>query len=81
MKIIKNPCDKYYNKVIKNFNSNKIFYNYYNEKHTYLEAKNFVIKFFYFIKNIKKKLNIENKRLNVVVLCEKSFELYALIYS
>tara|TARA_B100002051_G_C16717719_1_gene630413 strand:+ start:463 stop:1953 length:1491 start_codon:yes stop_codon:yes gene_type:complete len=65
-------CNKYYNKVIENFSKNNIFYIYNNNRTSYKNASNKIKKFIKFFQQNK-------KRLNIVVYCDKSEELYSLI--
>ena len=69
---ISSLCNKYYNKVIENFSKNNIFYIYNNNRTSYKNASNKIKKFIKFFQQNK-------KRLNIVVYCDKSEELYSLI--
>jgi acyl-CoA synthetase (AMP-forming)/AMP-acid ligase II len=66
---------KYYHQVLKNLNSKKLFYRYYDEKKNYSEAHKLVKKIIYFI---GKQPN-NKKRLNIYVSCDKSFFMYVSI--
>ena len=65
----------YYLKVLKNFRSNAIFYRYFNQKKTYKEAYNLLIKIISFIKNNSD----ENTKQNIYVSCDKSYFMYVSI--
>jgi len=69
-----NLCEEYYNKIIKNLESNNNFYSYNKEKFSYKDAsKKILIYQNFLLKNIK------NKRLNIIVFSDKSFDLYCLV--
>ena len=70
-----NKYKKYYHQVIKNFNSKKLFYRYYNEKKSYKKAYKLLQIIIFFI--IKKSDN--KKKLNIYVSCDKSFFMYVSI--
>ena len=65
----------YYLKVLKNFQSNAIFYRYFNQKKRYKEAYNLLIKIISFIK----KNSDKNVRQNIYVSCDKSYFMYVSI--
>lgn len=67
-------CKEYYNKVIKNLQSRNNFYSYNEEKFSYKEASKKILIYQNFL--LKK---IRNKRLNIVIYCDKSFSLYCLV--
>ena len=60
----------FYNKIIENLNKNKVFYNYYQEKKTYIDLKNNIKLFSSFLKFKKKK---------IFVYSDKSFNFYSLV--
>ena len=66
---------KYYHQVLKNLNSKKLFYKYYDEEKKYSEAQKMLKKIIAFI--IKQSSN--KKRLNIYVSCDKSFFMYVSI--
>ena len=66
---------KYYYQILKNLNSQNLFYKYYSEERSYSEAYKLLIKIINFI--IKKSNN--KKRLNIYVSCDKSFFMYVSI--
>jgi acyl-coenzyme A synthetase/AMP-(fatty) acid ligase len=70
-----NKYKKYYYQVLKNFNSKRLFYQYYNEKKNYSDA-NKLLKII--ISFIIQKTNKKN-RLNIYVSCDKSFFMYVSI--
>ena len=61
----------FYKKIIKNLNSKKVFYKYYNETYTYKDLREYCLKIF----NIFGYL--EDKRNKICVISDKSFDLYA----
>ena len=65
----------YYLKVLKNFQSNAIFYRYFNQKKRYKETYNLLIKIILFIK----KNSDKNVRQNIYVSCDKSYFMYVSI--
>ena len=65
----------YYLKVLKNFQSNGLFYRYFNQKIRYKEAYNLLIKIVSFIK----KNSDKNVRQNIYVSCDKSYFMYVCI--
>jgi acyl-CoA synthetase (AMP-forming)/AMP-acid ligase II len=72
-----NNYKKFYNKILKNMNSKRIFYRYYDKFYNYKDFKNFSLKLLsYFDKN-----NFLNKRITIVTYSNKSFEMYASIFS
>jgi acyl-coenzyme A synthetase/AMP-(fatty) acid ligase len=71
-----NNYKKFYNKILKNMNSKKFFYRYYDTFYTYKDFKNFSLKLLsYFEKN-----NFLNKKITIVTYSNKSFEMYASIF-
>ena len=65
----------YYSRVLKNFQSNAIFYRYFNQKKKYKETLNLLIKIITFIK----KNSDKNVRQNIYVSCDKSYFMYVSI--
>ena len=65
----------YYLKVLKNFQSNALFYKYFNQKKRYKETYNLLIKIVSFIK----KNSDKNVRQNIYVSCDKSYFMYVSI--
>lgn len=65
----------YYKEILINLNTNKIFYKYYTEKKTYLDAHQLLIQVCHFIKTNSR----SDKRLNIYVSCDKSFFMYVSI--
>jgi len=63
--------DKFYNKIRENLNSPNLFYRYYDEKYTYLDLKEFSLKFFNIISYLPNKIN------KICIISDKSFDLYA----
>lgn len=71
-----NNYKKFYNKILKNMNSKRIFYRYYDKSYNYKDFKNFSLKLLsYFEKN-----NFLNKKITIVTYSNKSFEMYASIF-
>jgi len=66
---------EYYYQILKNFNSQNLFYKYYSERKNYDDAHKLLIKIINFI--IKK--SNSKKRLNIYVSCDKSFFMYVSI--
>ena len=66
---------KYYYQILKNLNSKKLFYRYYDEKKNYSEAYKLLKKIISFIS----KHSNSKKRLNIYVSCDKSFFMYVSI--
>ena len=70
-----NKYKKYYYKILKNLNSKRLFYRYYNKTKNYNEANNLLKKVISFI--VTQSNN--KKRLNIYVSCDKSFFMYVSI--
>ena len=66
---------KFFKQSFKNLKSKKIFYQYINKSYSYADLNKFYNKFLNFL------LQFENKRKKIVIISEKSFEMYACIIS
>ena len=65
----------FFKKSLENLNSKKVFYKYHNKIYSYIDLKNFYNKFLNFLHKLK------NERKKIVIISEKSFEMYACILS
>ena len=65
----------FFKQSFKNLESKKIFYKYYDECYTYSDLKEYYNKFLNFITFFKK------ERKKIIIISEKSFEMYACILS
>ena len=69
-------CNQYYEKVIENFKKKNIFYTYKHKKYSYQYASLKLKRYLAFFSKFS-----SEKKLNIVVYCEKSLDLYVLIQS
>jgi|MDTC01.1.fsa_nt_gb D-alanine--poly(phosphoribitol) ligase subunit 1 len=67
---------KYYKIIINNLNKELVFYKYYSVEKSYKDAKNYLLKIVSLLMEIK-----TNRRKNIYVSCDKSFEMYVIIFS
>jgi acyl-coenzyme A synthetase/AMP-(fatty) acid ligase len=67
---------EFYIKILRNMNSNNIFYKYYDESYTYKDFKNFSLKLLSFFENN----NLKKKKITIITYSNKSFEMYASIF-
>ena len=67
--------NKFFKQSFENLKSKKIFYQYINKSYSYVDLKKFYEKFSNFL------LQFNNERKKIVIISEKSFEMYACIVS